>query len=82
LPGKARRILVPSSSAGICSVRCPAHGRTFMEGWGDNPPYHADAFVLTHYERDPIVMEGGTTFHFDDGRNPRSAAACQAGGGR
>jgi dihydrofolate reductase len=32
--------------------------------WGDDPPYHAPVFVLTHYEREPIAMEGGTTFHF------------------
>ncbi len=32
--------------------------------WGDNPPYHAPTFVLTHYPRDPVVMEGGTVFHF------------------
>jgi dihydrofolate reductase len=32
--------------------------------WGDNPPYHTPVFVLTHHPRDPIVMEGGTTFHF------------------
>jgi dihydrofolate reductase len=32
--------------------------------WGNNPPYHAPTFVLTHHARDPIVMEGGTTFHF------------------
>jgi dihydrofolate reductase len=32
--------------------------------WGDNPPYHAPTFILTHYPRDPIVMEGGTTFFF------------------
>ena len=32
--------------------------------WGRNPPYHAPTFVLTHYARDPIVMEGGTVFHF------------------
>ena len=32
--------------------------------WGDNPPYHAPTFVLTHYEHEPLVMEGGTTFHF------------------
>lgn len=32
--------------------------------WGDNPPYHAPTFVLTHHPREPIVMEGGTTFHF------------------
>src|SRR4051794_20243203 len=35
--------------------------------WGDNPPYHAPTFVLTHYARDPIVMEGGTTFFFVTG---------------
>lgn len=32
--------------------------------WGNNPPYHAPTFILTHYARDPIVMEGGTVFHF------------------
>lgn len=32
--------------------------------WGDDPPYHAPTFILTHHARAPIVMEGGTTFHF------------------
>ncbi len=32
--------------------------------WGDEPPYHAPVFVLTHYPHDPIEMLGGTTFHF------------------
>jgi dihydrofolate reductase len=32
--------------------------------WGDEPPYHAPVFVLTHYSHDPIAMDGGTTFHF------------------
>ena len=32
--------------------------------WGDDPPYHAPTFVLTHYARAPIEMQGGTTFHF------------------
>jgi dihydrofolate reductase len=32
--------------------------------WGDEPPYHAPVFVLTHHARDPIEMAGGTTFHF------------------
>lgn len=32
--------------------------------WGDNPPFHVPVFVLTHYERDPQVKEGGTTFTF------------------
>lgn len=32
--------------------------------WGANPPYHVCVYVLTHHARDPIVMQGGTTFHF------------------
>jgi dihydrofolate reductase len=32
--------------------------------WGDNPPYHAPTFILTHHPRDPIMMDGGTVFHF------------------
>ncbi|WP_179613600.1 dihydrofolate reductase family protein [Rhizobium leguminosarum] len=35
--------------------------------WGPNPPYHAPTFILTHYPRDSLVMEGGTTFHFIPG---------------
>ena len=32
--------------------------------WGDCPPYHHLVFVLTHHAREPLVMEGGTTFFF------------------
>ena len=32
--------------------------------WGEDPPYHAPVFVLTHHGREPLPMEGGTTFHF------------------
>ncbi len=32
--------------------------------WGDNPPYHTPVFVLTHHAREPVEMEGDTTFHF------------------
>jgi dihydrofolate reductase len=32
--------------------------------WGDDPPYHYPVFILTHHPRDPLEMEGGTTFHF------------------
>ena len=32
--------------------------------WGKNPPYHVPVFVLTHHAREPVAMEGGTTFHF------------------
>lgn len=32
--------------------------------WGDDPPFHMPVFVLTHHGRDPLKMQGGTTFHF------------------
>jgi dihydrofolate reductase len=32
--------------------------------WGDDPPYHNDVFILTHYPRDPVEMKGGTRYHF------------------
>ena len=34
--------------------------------WGPNPPFHTPVFVLTHYPRPSVEMEGGTTFHFID----------------
>lgn len=35
--------------------------------WGDEPPYHVPTYILTHHEREPIEMRGGTTFHFITG---------------
>jgi dihydrofolate reductase len=35
--------------------------------WGEEPPFHAPVFVLTHHEREPLEMQGGTTFHFVTG---------------
>jgi dihydrofolate reductase len=32
--------------------------------WGEEPPFHMPVFVLTHHEREPLEMQGGTTFHF------------------
>jgi dihydrofolate reductase len=32
--------------------------------WGTNPPFHHPVFVLTHHEREPLELEGGTTFTF------------------
>lgn len=31
--------------------------------WGDDPPFHHPVFVLTHHARQPLVMDGGTTFN-------------------
>jgi dihydrofolate reductase len=48
-------------------VRGPWPDESWKGWWGENPPYHAPTFVLTHCEREPLVMEGGTTFHFVTG---------------
>jgi dihydrofolate reductase len=49
--------------------------------WGEDPPFHAPVFVLTHHPRDPIEMEGGTSFHFvTDGIEAAMARAREAAG--
>jgi len=51
--------------------------------WGDNPPYHAPTFILTHYPRPPIEMLGGTTFHFvTDGIESALQKAREAAGAK
>jgi dihydrofolate reductase len=39
-------------------------GERWTGWWGDDPPYHYPVFILTHHPRRPVVMRGGTTFHF------------------
>jgi dihydrofolate reductase len=51
--------------------------------WGDEPPYHAPVFVLTHHEHAPIELDGGTTFHFvTGGFDTAYALAVEAAAGR
>jgi len=45
-------------------VRGPWPDETWRGWWGEEPPYHVPAFVLTHHARPPLEMQGGTTFHF------------------
>jgi dihydrofolate reductase len=45
-------------------IRGPWPDDSWRGWWGKNPPYHVPAFVLTHHERAPQEMEGGTVFHF------------------
>jgi dihydrofolate reductase len=49
--------------------------------WGDDPPFHHNVYVLTHHEREPLEMEGGTTFHFvtDGVRSAYDQAMAAAG---
>jgi dihydrofolate reductase len=48
-------------------IRGPWPDLNWKGWWGDNPPYHVPVFVLTHYARPPLEMEGKTTFHFVTG---------------
>src|SRR4030095_15577683 len=51
--------------------------------WGEDPPYHAPVFVLTHHPRDPVTMQGGTTFTFvTDGIHSALDQARKAAGDR
>ena len=64
-------------------VRGPWPDESWKGWWGDEPPYHVPAFVLTHHARDSIVMQGGTTFHFvTDGIHAALEAAKKAAGDR
>ena len=48
-------------------VRGPWPDESWKGWWGEEPPYHCDVYVLTHHERKPLAMKGGTTFHFVTG---------------
>lgn len=65
------------------SVRGAWPNEEWKGWWGDNPPYHAPTFVLTRHPRKPIVMQGGTTFHFvtDGIESALRQAKAAAGGG-
>jgi dihydrofolate reductase len=55
--------------------------RTWDGWWGDDPPYHAPVYVLTHHARKPQPMEGGTTYYFvTDGIESALAQARAAAG--
>lgn len=64
-------------------VRGPWRDDGWQGWWGPNPPYHHPVFVLTHHAREPIEMEGGTTFHFvTDGVEAGLEQAFAAAGGQ
>ena len=64
-------------------VRGPWPDESWRGWWGDNPVYHVPVFVLTNHPRAPLVMEGGTTFHFvTEGPEVALARAREAAGGK
>lgn len=82
--------------AGLVNVGAIVMGRNMFGGgpgpwgeepwegwWGDEPPFHAPVFVLTHHARAPLVKDGGTTFTFvtDGIESALEQAYAAAGGG-
>ena len=64
-------------------VRGPWRDDSWKGWWGEEPPYHVPAFVLTHHARAPITMKGGTVFHFvTDGVHAALERARAAAGSR
>lgn len=64
-------------------VRGPWPDERWRGWWGDNPVYQVPVFVLTHHPRAPLVMQGGTTFHFvTDGAVAALDRAREAAAGR
>jgi dihydrofolate reductase len=59
------------------------HGM-FVSGevpWGDEPPFHAPVYVVTHHPRETVVKEGGTSYHFvTEGPEHALALAREAAG--
>jgi len=62
----------------------PWHAENPWTGWwGANPPFHHPVFVLTHHAREPLVLEGGTTFTFvTEGITQALELARRAAGGK
>jgi dihydrofolate reductase len=64
-------------------VRGPWPDEGWWGWWGENPVYHVPVFVPTSYPRAPLVMDGGTTFHFViEGIAAALAQAREAAGGK
>jgi len=64
-------------------IRGPWPDESWKGWWGEEPPYRVPVFVLTHHERAPLEMKGGTTFRFvTDGIDSALRQARDAAGGR
>jgi dihydrofolate reductase len=64
-------------------IRGPWSDDAWRGWWGEDPPYHTPVFVLTHHARPPVVMKGGTVFHFvTDGIHAALEQAVAAAGGQ
>jgi dihydrofolate reductase len=62
-------------------VRGPWPDGEWKGWWGPSPPYHVPVFVLTHHAREPLEMEGGTTFFFVTGGAEEALERARAAAG-
>lgn len=62
-------------------VRGPWPDESWRGWWGETPPYHVPAFVLTHHARPPLEMDGGTVFHFVTGGIEQALARAKEAAG-
>jgi dihydrofolate reductase len=60
-------------------VRGPWPDESWRGWWGEEPVYHVPVFVLTRHARRPLVMKGGTTFHFVTGGIEEALARAKTG---
>jgi dihydrofolate reductase len=86
----------PVAEEGLANVGASVMGRNMFGGgpgpwgsepwngwWGDDPPFHTPVFVLTHFEREPLKLEGGNEFTFvTEGVEKAVELAKQAAGGK
>lgn len=64
-------------------IRGPWPDDSWKGWWDNNPPFHTPVFVLTHHARDPITLQGGTSFHFiTDGIHAALKNASEAAAGK
>ncbi len=97
LPGGEVNESTPVVEESLANIGATVMGRNMFGGhpgpwdakepwngwWGVKPPFHHPVFVLTHYARDPLELEGGTTFTFvTDGIEEALERARQAAGGK
>jgi dihydrofolate reductase len=97
MPGGAVNASTPVLEEELANIGATIMGRNMFGGhpgpwsptepwqgwWGPNPPFHHPVFVLTHHARDPLTLEGGTTFTFVTGGIERALEqARRAAGGK
>jgi dihydrofolate reductase len=62
-------------------IRGPWPDESWRGWWGEDPPFHHPVFVLTHHAREPVEMQGGTTFRFVTGGPEDALAQARAAAG-